>query len=199
MVNAFKVDHVKSKDMDNTPVSNGQFLCVTDQERLYFDYDGIRMSFNDIIIVESKDELNRIPHLIPGKFYYIKDPNDPTMLFYNGINLIGGSNKYVHPVYKIEEGIYRKVTVNKYGHVIAANNDILTVEEGGTGCDSIDKFKKLLSLPEDKTDEIAELKNEIISLKETVKSLTDQINNIKLSYENDEFYMSTVDNKDGES
>lgn len=198
MVNAFKLDHVKSKDMDNIPISDGQLLCITDEEKLYFDCDGIRMSFNDIIIVENKDELNRIPHLIPGKFYYIKDPKDPSMLFYNGTNLIGGSNKYIHPIYKILEGNYRKVTVNKYGHVIAANNDILTVQEGGTGCNSVDKIKELLSIPEDKSSEINELKNEIKSLKETIQTLTNQINNIKISYENNEFYIGTINNKDGE-
>lgn len=198
MINAFKVNHAKSKDMDKISINDGQLLCITDEEKLYFDFDGTRMSLNDIIIVESREELKRIPHLVPGKFYYIKDPKDPIMLFYNGINLIGGSNKYVHPVYKIAEGIYRKVTVNKYGHVIAASNDILTIEEGGTGCNTINEIKELLSIPEDKSSEINELKNEIKSLKEAIKDLTDQINNIKLSYENNEFYIGTINNKDGE-
>ena len=198
MINAFKFDHTKSKELDNLPINNGQIVCTTDTEKLYFDYNGTRISFSDIIIVDSKDELKRIPHLIPGKFYYIKDPADPTMLFYNGVNLIGGSNKYIHPVYKIGEGSYRKVTVNKYGHVIEGSNEILEVKDGGTGCKNVDQIKELLSIPEDCESEILSLKEEIKSLKETIIILTDQLSNIRLSYSNNEFYMSTVD-KEGES
>lgn len=198
MINAFKFNSIKSKNIENTSINNGQFLCITDTEKLYFDYDGKRISFSDIIVVESKDELKRIPHLVPNKFYYIKDPNNPIMLFYNGTKLIGGSNKYVHPVYKIIEGSYRKVTVNKYGHVTEASNDILEVKEGGTGCKNIDGIKELLNIPNNCDNEISNLKKEIEVLKNTVQNLTNQINNIKLSYSNNEFYMSTED-KEGES
>lgn len=201
MINAFKLDHANSKDINEIPISNGQFLCATDTGNLYFDCNDTRISFNDIIIVESKTELKKIPHLIPGKFYYIKDPDDPMMLFYNGTNLIGGSNKYVHPVYKVSEGSYRCVTVNKYGHVIAANNNTLQVDEGGTGCKTIEQIKELLNLPQDSNTDIIEIKERLDSIELSIQNVLNQINDIRLSYSDGEFYMSneTTSVEDGES
>ena len=47
-----------------------------------------------------------------------------------------GANKYVHPTSGVVASTYLKVSVDKYGHVISGNNDVIKVSEGGTGANN---------------------------------------------------------------
>lgn len=48
-------------------------------------------------------------------------------------NKLEQSNGYSHPTSGIDPGTYRKVVVDKYGHVTAGTNPVTAITEGGTG------------------------------------------------------------------
>lgn len=142
----YEVSSRKNIDNDKIPISNGRLLVCNDSLELFFDSNDARKQIGQIISVKNDAELRSIPNYIKGKFYYVQDPT-PKLLFYDGVKFLGGTNTYIHPTYSVIDGTYRKVTINKQGHVTGASNDIMEISEGGTGCDNLEDFINKLQVP----------------------------------------------------
>ena len=63
-------------------------------------------------------------------------------------NIEDNANKYEHPAVTLSPNQYLRVTTNKYGHVIDGNNDVVTIEEGGTGARTLRDAKLALGITE---------------------------------------------------
>ena len=61
-------------------------------------------------------------------------------------NIEDNANKYEHPVVTLSPNQYLRVTTNKYGHVIDGNNNVVTIEEGGTGARTLRDAKLALGI-----------------------------------------------------
>ena len=62
------------------------------------------------------------------------------------INIEDNANNYVHPLTTATVGSYRKVTIDKYGHVISGDNSVIPVTEGGTGANNASDALKNLGI-----------------------------------------------------
>jgi len=62
------------------------------------------------------------------------------------INIEDNANNYVHPLTTATVGSYRKVTIDKYGHVISGDSSVIPVTEGGTGANNASDALKNLGI-----------------------------------------------------
>ena len=63
-------------------------------------------------------------------------------------NIEDGAKSYEHPEVTLPPSQYLRVTTNKYGHVIDGNNDVVSIEEGGTGARTLRDAKLALGITE---------------------------------------------------
>lgn len=167
MSNFFQSDMVHSADLDKIPIIDGRIIRTYDKYDEYFDYNGERHKICEIIQVDTYTDLRRIENPIEGKFYYVKEEDVAQMYYFNGSDFIQTSG-YAHPIYNIDAGSYRCVTINRMGHVTEANNDILPVSLGGTGVDNIDTLRENMNVPT-----IEDLNNLNDAVQDNSKSITD--------------------------
>ena len=83
----------------------------------------------DIIDAAIKTNIDDIANIKKG---YVKTVNGVGVDSKGNINV----KEYTHPASGVTAGSYRKVTVDDLGHVIAGENPILAIAEGGTGADN---------------------------------------------------------------
>lgn len=173
MSNLLQSDIVHSADLDKIPVMDGRIIRTYDKYDEYFDYNGKRHKISDIIQVDTYNDLRKIEKPIKGKFYYVKEEELAQMYYFNGEDFIKTSG-YTHPVYPVDSGTYRCVTINKLGHVTKATNTILPVDLGGTGVNDLGLFRKNLGVPSNE---------DISELEKSIKENTDSITSINQSIE----------------
>ena len=58
------------------------------------------------------------------------------------------AKSYEHPQVSLKPDQYLRVTINKYGHVIDGNNNVVSIEEGGTGARTLKDAKRTLGITE---------------------------------------------------
>lgn len=117
---------------------------------------GVRM---DVNLLTAKTANEREPGLM-SSHDYIKL-----------LNIEEFANNYKHPEYDIEPGVYIRTKVNKYGHVIEGNNNVITIQEGGTGARTVAEAKKNLEIPERTEQEVIEGSNNPVSSDAVYKEL----------------------------
>ena len=76
-------------------------------------------------------------------------------------NIEDGAKSYEHPEVTLPPSQYLRVTTNKYGHVIDGNNDVVSIEEGGTGARTLRDAKLALGITEIDTEILENSSNTI--------------------------------------
>lgn len=185
---SFQSTSVNKESLNKVPIYDGQVIQVYDSQEHYIDYNGKRIQITDIIIVDTYNDLKRITNPIEGKFYFVKDPTVLQLYFFDGKTFVKTSG-YTHPIYDIKEGQYRSVTVNKMGHVIAANNDTLPIELGGTGCTNVDQLNELIK--NSSNTEIESIKTDITNTELQITNIINDINSVRNSILNLENSINT--------
>ena len=67
-----KVVSTTSTRLGQLPVEYGQLIFVKDTRELYFDHQEGRISYNQIIILETEQQRKNMKHPVTG-FYFVKD------------------------------------------------------------------------------------------------------------------------------
>ena len=180
MSNIFQPEMIHSSELHTVPIVDGRIVRTYDTQEEYFDYKGERKKITDIIQLETYNDLRRLENPIEGKFYYVKEEDLAQMYYFNGSDFIKTSG-YTHPIYPIDAGTYRCVTVNRMGHVTEASNEILPVSLGGTGVDNLEDLRKNMGIPT--TEELFDLNVAVQNNTESITNINKSIADINTSIE----------------
>ena len=178
----FTPTYVSSNDLATVPIKNGRHIICKDNGCQYIDYNNTRIVVTQIITLEEDMERSSMSSPINGRFYMVKET--ASLWFYNNEwYCLGGS--YVHPKSGITAGTYVKLTIDEYGHATSGSTTI-EIADGGTGGATLTEARNNLGITEDKEQTNARLE----SLELSIANILNQINEIRLSYSDGEFYMS---------
>lgn len=189
----FTPTYVSSNDLATVPIKNGRHIICKDNGCQYIDYNNTRIVVTQIITLEEDMERSSMSSPTNGRFYMVKET--ASLWFYNNQwYCLGGS--YVHPKSGIAAGTYVKLDIDEYGHATNGSTK-LDISDGGTGGSTLTEARTNLGITEDKEKTDARLD----SLELSIANILSQINDIRLSYSDGEFYMSneTTSTEDGES
>lgn len=189
----FKPTYVSSNDLATVPITNGRYIICKDNGCQYIDYNNTRIVVTQIITLEEDMDRSSMSSPINGRFYMVKETS--SLWFYNNEwYCLGGS--YVHPKSGIAAGTYVKLDIDEYGHATNGSN-LLDIVNGGTGATTLTEARKNLGITDDKET----IDKRLESLESSITNILNQINDIRLSYSDGEFYISNenTNNKDGEA
>ena len=133
--------------------TNNTVIHVSEAEKLIWNSKQDAIVFDGILSPDSTNPVQNatIYHALNTKVSKVDgkelSSNDFTNEYKQKLdNIEINANNYIHPESSVLPGAYRKVTVDKYGHVIEGSNSTLTVAEGGTGATSAEDALKNLGL-----------------------------------------------------
>lgn len=188
--------YVSSSDLSSVPIENGRQIICKDNGMQFIDYNNTRILITQIIFLNDDMERESMSSPINGKFYFVKDSQ--VLYFYHSNTWICLSITSGHPISGVTPGTYVTVTVDKNGHVTDGNNDPISIDYGGTGANTAETARDNLGI----TSIINEINNTIKTnnesvdarldyLEESVQQILTQINDIRLTYTDGSFYMSS--------
>lgn len=188
----FTPTYVSSSNIAAVPIKNGRYIICKDNGYQYIDYNNTRIMITQIIPLEEDMDRSSMSSPINGRFYMVKET--ASLWFYNNDEWYCLCTRYTHPKSGITAGTYVKLTIDEYGH--ATNGSaMLEISDGGTGAATLESARNNLGITEDKQNTDARLD----SLELSVQNILNQINDIRLSYSDGDFYISNDEStKDGE-
>ena len=95
------------------------------------------------------------------------------------------NESYTHPKSGITSGAYVKLNIDEYGHATNGSTK-LDISDGGTGGTTLTEARANLGITEDKE----KIDSRLDSLELSIANILKQINDIRLSYSDGEFYIS---------
>lgn len=186
--------YVSSNDLATVPIKNGRYIICRDSGYQYIDHNNTRIMITQIIPLEEDMDRSSMSSPINGRFYMVKET--ASLWFYNNDEWYCLCTGYTHPKSGITAGTYVKLTIDECGHATDGST-MLEISDGGTGAATLEGARNNLGITEDKQNTDTRLD----SIELSIQNIMNQINDIRLSYSDGEFYMSneTTSTEDGES